>query len=90
MRRVVLLFCVLLLATIAVTASAATMNLKVEDVGSIACNAPAIPSTSTSTTTTTTTTPTGCQTKVVCAKKSDNTPNPNENECDGNNGNPHQ
>ncbi|MEX0948634.1 MAG: hypothetical protein WD296_07500 [Acidimicrobiia bacterium] len=85
MRRVVLLLCVLLLATIAVTASAATKNLKVEDVGSVACGAPVVPSTST-TTTTTTTTPTGCQTSVVCPSKADNHDRDNDHNCDGNNG----
>jgi hypothetical protein len=83
-RRFFLVLCALLLTTIAVTASAATMNLKVEDVGSVACGAPVVPSTST--TTTTTTTPTGCQTKVVCPNKNDDPKHPNDDSCDGNNG----
>ena len=86
MRRVFVVLCVLWLATIAIAAHAATVNLKAEDVGSVACRGPVVASSSTTSTTTTTTSPSGCQTVTLCGKQPDNQPHNNDNTCDGNNG----
>ena len=88
MRRVVLILCVLLLATVAVTASAATRSVKVEDHTLFTCGGAVAPTTSTSSTTSTTTTtnPTGCSVSTICPKKNDDPNHPNDTSCDGNNG----
>jgi hypothetical protein len=80
-RRLLVIVCLLAIATMVIAARAATVNTKVEDVGSFACATPG------ATTTTVISLPAGgCSTDIKCAKRPDDPPHPNDDTCDGNNG----
>jgi hypothetical protein len=80
-RRLLVIVCLLAIATMVIAARAASVNTKVEDVGSFACATPG------ATTTTVVTVPTGvCESQIKCAKRPDDPPHPNDDVCDGNNG----